>query len=66
MLALVYAGFKPVLKEFGFPPVDESQVGGALLAPEEEGEIITEESLAAHRACENAGADDEQCADGKP
>ena len=59
-LALAYAGFKPVFQEFGFPPVDESQVGGAMLANgEDTDELASIEGT--EISCDAVGNSAEDC-----
>jgi len=73
VFALAYAGLKPVLQEYGFPPVDESQVGGAILAPADapagndplltngEGPDGLPENQLAATDCDSDGEADERC-----
>lgn len=59
VLALAYAGFKPVFKDLGFPPVDENQVRGSMISPDEQGEIDSS-SAVAQNACESS-IDEQDC-----
>ncbi len=46
VFALAWAGFKPVFKDLGFPPVDESQVRGSMLSQEDKQEMDSSSAVA--------------------
>lgn len=64
VLALAYAGFKPVFKDLGFPPVDESQVRGSMIGPDENSEMDSA-SAVAQMSCESS-IDEQDCSDANP
>lgn len=63
VLVLAYAGFKPVLEEMGYPPVDENQVRGSMLSPDEQADVDAS-SAVAQVSCESSV--EEECTDPKP
>lgn len=64
VLALAYAGFKPVFNDLGFPPVDESQVLGSMLDPDDEREVDASNSVA-QVSCESS-IDKKDCIEPQP
>lgn len=64
VLALAYAGFKPVFEDLGFPPVDENQVRGSMLSPDEQGDMDSSTAVA-QMSCESS-IDEQECSDPKP